>query len=515
MGTAARQRGFTFTTRHLLVAILFVAIFAMAFQQPADTDTWWHLKSGQLMWESGELLRADPFSHTVQGQPWIYPRLVEIAFWPVYQAFGLAGLALLLAAVVTASFLFVYTQCAGKPFVAAFATLLGAVTSSVIWTARPQIVSLLLAAVVAFLLHRYKCSGASAWLWPLPLLVALWVNSHGGFVIAFILMGCYLVGEALNRLTSRSPVSHESCAGGARQAKIAPLAIVILLSIPAVLLNPSTVQMFPYAYQTVSIAQLQDFIQEWASPDFHNLQFHPFIWLLLLTLAAMGLSRRRADWTDLALISVFGYMGLLAVRNFALFALVAPPVLSRHTAWALDELAAAQPRLSRLAALTHTQPHLPPRRALALLNLLLLVLVVIGAGAKIGTDLLSLQDPEVWGEGLPLEAVEYLRTHDLPGTMLNSYNWGGYLIWSLYPDHPVFIDGRTDLYALNGTVLQDYTQIHWVRPGWEEILDRYNTGYVIIQRTELLDLMLAEKPGWSAVHRDDMAVIYQRVENTP
>ncbi|NIV40206.1 MAG: hypothetical protein GWN58_65630, partial [Anaerolineae bacterium] len=60
--------------------------------------------------------------------------------------------------------------------------------------------------------------------------------------------------------------------------------------------------------------------------------------------AAMGLSRRRADWTDLALIGLFGYMGLLAVRNIALFALVAPAVLSRHTVLAIDDLAVANPR---------------------------------------------------------------------------------------------------------------------------------------------------------------------------
>ena len=516
MGAAARQRRFTFTARQLMVATLFVAIFAMAVKQPADTDTWWHLKSGQLMWESGQILRADPFSHTVQGQPWIdHGWLVQIVLWPLYQLLGLAGLALLLATLVTASFAVVYIQCEGKPFVAAFATILGAVASSVIWAIRPQMVSLLLAAVVLFLLDRYKRSGSSRWLWPLPLLVALWVNCHGGFVIAFILMGCYLVGETLNRLTSPSLPSQVPEAARARRSRLLPLIVVMLVSVLAVLLNPSTYKMFAYAYQTVSISQLQDFIQEWASPDFHNLQFHPFIWLLLLPLAAMGLSRRRADWTDLALLGVFGYMGLLAARNIALFALVAPPVLSRHAVFALEDLVIAQPRLSRLTGLIRTRPLPPPRRVLVLLNLFFLFLVVIGAGAKVGTELLRLRDPEVWGEGLPLEAVEYLQDHELPGSMFNSYNWGGYLIWSLYPDKPVFIDGRTDLYALNGTALEDYAWVHWVRPGWEEILDRYAIGYVITERTGLLDMMLAEKNGWVVVHQDELAVIYQRPTSMP
>jgi hypothetical protein len=505
MPKVTRRTRFGLTTGALLVAILFVAIFAMAIRQPTDTDTWWHLKSGQLMWETGQVLRTDPFSHTVAGQPWInHGWLAQVLLWPVYRALGLAGLALLLAAIVTVAFALVYSQCQGKPYIATFVVLLAAVASSVIWAIRPQIFSLLLAAIVAYLLDRYKRMGNSRWLWPLPLLVALWVNCHGGFVIAFILMGCYLVGETLNRLTTTSPSAFQ----------IKPLLVVMLLCIPAILLNPNTIKMIPYAYQTVSIGQLQDFIQEWAAPDFHNLQLHPFIWLLLLTLAAMGLSRRRADWTNLALVGIFGYMGLLAVRNIALFALVAPPVLTRHAVAALDDLALV-PRLSWLAALTHTLSPARPRRTQTLLNLLLLLLVLVGAGAKAGLDLARLQDPAVWGRGLPLEAVQYLREQEMPGPMFNTYNWGGYLIWSLYPGERVFVDGRTDLYALNSRVLEDYAVVHWLRPGWRQVLDNYGIGFILTERTGLLDVMLAETGGWQAAYQDDIAVIYVRSQGMP
>jgi hypothetical protein len=511
--TITQQASPGLTTRQLLVAILFVALFAMAVRQPADTDTWWHLKSGELMWETGQVLRADPFSHTVNGQPWIdHGWLMQVLLWPVYRIAGLGGLALLLAALVTASFALVYLQCEGKPFLAALAALLAAISSSVIWAIRPQAASMLLAAVVAYLLASYKRTGNPRWLWALPLIVVLWVNCHGGFVIAFLLMGCYLVGETLNRVTAPSPPAPLPGRERGEGVRIQPLVVATLVSIPAVLLNPNTVKMIPYAYQTVSIGALQDFIQEWAAPNFHNLQYQPFIWLLLLTMAAMGLSRRQADWTDLALVGLFGYMALLAVRNIALFALVAPPVLTRHAVAALDDLAMANPRLSWLAALTHTLSPPHPRRRQAMLNTLLLAIVVIGAGAKVFLGLAQLRDPAVWGRGLPLAASEYLREHPLPGKMFNTYNWGGYLIWSLYPDNPVFVDGRTDLYALNSQVLEDYATVHWIRPGWEEVLDRYGIGYVITERTGLLDEMLATTPGWQAVYQDDLAVIYGRSE---
>ena len=50
--------------------ILFVLLFAMAARIPTDTDTWWHIRSGEHTLEHG-MIYADPFSHTANGQPWI------------------------------------------------------------------------------------------------------------------------------------------------------------------------------------------------------------------------------------------------------------------------------------------------------------------------------------------------------------------------------------------------------------------------------------------------------------
>jgi hypothetical protein len=228
----------------------------------------------------------------------------------------------------------------------------------------------------------------------------------------------------------------------------------------------------------------------------------------------MGLSRKRADWTDLALVGVFGYMGLMAARNIALYALLVAPVLARHSVAALNELALI-PRLSWLGAFTHTRPPPRPSRPLAWLNAVLLILVVVGAGAKVSLDLARMRDPAEWGRGLPLDAVEFLRTHDLPGQMFNTYNWGGFLLWSLYPAKPVFVDGRTDLYALNSRVLEDYVKVHWARPGWRQILDEYEISYVVTEGTGLLDVLLAEAEDWQPVYHDDVAAIYVRAAGAP
>jgi hypothetical protein len=270
----------------------------------------------------------------------------------------------------------------------------------------------------------------------------------------------------------------------------------------------------PYAYQTVRIGPLQDFIQEWASPDFHSLQVQPFAWLLLLTLTAMGLSRRRADWVDLILVVGFGYMALLAVRHIALFALVVVPILSRHTILILDELARS-PRFSWLKIVSRQPERGALRPAVRSLNAAILVLLTLAASVKVGAELLRLQDSEVWGQNLPLAAVDFLSKRQLPGQMFNSYNWGGYLIWTLYPEKPVFVDGRTDLYAFNGQVLEDYVRVQFTQPGWHGVLEAYHIGYALIERDSLLALALEEADGWAKVHMDELAVVFVRRSSAP
>ncbi|MBC8401855.1 MAG: hypothetical protein H8E14_10245 [Candidatus Marinimicrobia bacterium] len=47
---------------------------------------------------------------------------------------------------------------------------------------------------------------------------------------------------------------------------------------------------------------------------------------------------------------------------------------------------------------------------------------------------------------LPVKATRFLKANPITGKVYNSYNWGGYLIWELYPQKQVFIDGRAPAY---------------------------------------------------------------------
>ncbi len=313
-----------FSTQNLLIGVTFIAIFAMAARPPADTDTWWHLRSGQYIVQNWTVPTVDPFSHTQAGQLWIdHGWLAQIFWYALFAVGGWAAMGLALAALVTASFWFVWKQIEANVFVAAFAMILGTIVSSIVWAARPQMLSFLLTAVVAYLLHRFKRHNGRLLPW-LPLVMLLWVNVHGGFAIGFMLMVAYVMGETVNNLT------HHRDDQVVSWTRLKHLLLVIVVSLAVVVVNPHTWRMWLYPFQTVGISALRDFIQEWQSPNFHLVWMQPFIIMLLLTMVALARSNRRADWTDLTLVAMWTVLALFAARNIAIFGVVVAPILARY-----------------------------------------------------------------------------------------------------------------------------------------------------------------------------------------
>ncbi len=476
------------TIQRTAFIILFALLFAMAARVPADSDTWWHLRSGQYTLSQG-MIYSDPFSFTMRGQPWInHSWGSQIILYACWQLGGNLGLALYTAVLATGGMYLVYQMCSGNVYLRAFAVVIGAATAAVFWSARPQMLSFFLSALILYLLYLYKRRKIDR-LWWIPPIILVWGNLHAGFSIAFILIGGLIAGEVIANLVNREA---EHLISWARLRK---LVIVALVSVAALVVNPYGLQMLAVPFQTVNIGALRDFIQEWNSPDFHQRQVWPFVMLLLGTLGAVGASRKRLDWSDFLLFSGTAFMALLAGRNIALFAVVATPILTDHLDAILTERGWVLKPVRR------------PSQRMALVNLLLVILLLIGALAKV----LLVLDPETVATDqatvLPVAATDFLRESDLPGPMFNSYNWGGYLIWFL-PDEPVFVDGRTDLYG--DEFLRQYLDTARGAEGWQDTLDQYGIRLVFVEAQSGLARQLAVDPAWTLAYEDDMAVIYSR-----
>lgn len=529
------------TLPRLIVAVLFLAIFAMAARVSVDTDTWWHLRTGQWIVAHGTIPHTDPFSFTRLGAPWRIPGwVVQVPLFWLFETFGYAGLNLFTAGLVTLTFALVYPACAGHPLLRAFTLVLAAAASGIYWSARPQIVSLALAAAFALVLHQYRWRRSNR-LWLLPPLMALWANAHGGFAIGFILLGLTLAGQALAALgAGRWPLARlfprtERTGDGAARDHGAPpeaeraeavipeprglepprapdrqtflwLSGVAAACVLAVALNPAGAELLTYPFKTVGIGALRDFIQEWQSPNFHNVETQPFLWLLLATFAAVAFSGRRADPTDMALVLGVAYLGFLAGRNMPLLAVVAPPLLTRHA----DALVNVVTRRLRPAHADAGSggPVAAPAAGLPALNWLLLLALAGVAALKVAVVLPAAVNERELARFTPLNAAAYIRQARPPGPLFNSYNFGAYLTWALYPDYPVYVDGRTDLY--DDAFLREYLDVALGRPGYQAVLDRAGARLVLVEADSLLADRLREAPAWRELYRDAVAVVFGR-----
>lgn len=472
----------------LLCLVTFLAVFTMAVRVPVDTDTWWHLRSGQYIVENRTLYTRDPFSHTQEGRLWMYPKLAQVLWYALFALGGWAGLSLGLALIVTCAFWFVWQVTPGNQYLRAFVTVLGAITTSLIWVARPHMISFLLAGLLLLVLERYKRAD-SRWVYALPLISVVWANSHGGYAIAFMLLAAYIVGETLNQLTgyADAPVLSWRAIGA--------LIGVAVVSFAAVAINPHGWQMWTYPFRTVGIGVLRDFIQEWRSPDFHTPITWPFLMMLLLTLAAMGSTSRRVDWTDLAVVGLWAVWSLFAARNIGLYGLLTVPALARYGDVTLGRYLPSGRGSSdnRLSIPTY-------------FNWLLLGLLVFAALVRIGLTVLPFKTGTLEHEGLPARAVQFIQEEKPPGPLFNSYNWGGYLIFELWPEYPVYIDGRTDLYEDEFT--HRYLSVMAANDGWQQILDEDGINLILVESDSTLVRFLSVDSGWAELYRDEIAVVF-------
>lgn len=479
---------------HVLVAVTFLGILAMATHVSIDSDTWWHLRAGQYMVENGQLISEDVFSYTSYGKAWQYPGLwVQVFMYGLFAWFGPGGLNLWVSLTITLIFVIVWKTTRGNVLLRSFVVLLAAISSAIYWSARPYLLTYLLFALSFYILEKFYYDQKKLWL--LPVLMVIWVNSHGGFLAGFLLMLPYIVDLFYQWLSAKR--NGDQAAQDARASMLKHLLIAFGLTLAASFISPQGAKLWLLPFSTVSRQAEQLFIAEWQSPDFHNVYLLPFALMVFLGMVAIGRSEKKAKLYEVFAIGGFGLLGLISVRNIFFFAIVAPAFIAKYGGYALGELG---DDLNLAPKLDFSES---PNKTGKTINAILVAAVALISLMRIAIYIPSATNQKELSQIFPIEAVEYLKTTQLSGQIFNSYNYGGYLIWAL-PNHPVFVDGRADLH-------QDEIILTWYRvknggEEWKSVFDQWGIEYVILEPDTPL-LAVLEDDGWTEVYRDDVAVI--------
>jgi len=484
----ARTQGWL-TTKRTFLAVVFLGILALSARSVSDPDVWWHLKTGQLIAQTRTVPHTDSFSFTRAGYPWVaHEWLTELFIYGVYRISGWGGLIVVFALMVSTAFFLVYLRSAPDPYSSGVIVLLGAWATAPVWGVRPQVVSLLFTSLWFLILERSERNLRLLW-WTLPLTV-LWVNLHAGFALGLALLLIFLVAEFLEQFTSSRP---------SNSARLRALAITFLVDLLLVPLNPNGARMYLYPVETLRSNAMPKYIAEWASPNFHHAEYIPFLLLLLATMASLAWSQLRVRPRDVLLLTVSTFTALSSIRLIPFFVLVAVPILS----WPLER--------RNSSARPQSWPQTPdtsrvPLPYAGLLNALILFALAGFVGYQI--NMVVRRQPQVEAQRFPVGAVAYLQAHPASGPLFNLYDWGGYLIWKLNPQTPVFIDGRADLYG--EFLMRQFADTYGLKGIWQETLQTWRIRTVLVNPDSALAVALRNAPDWEVGYSDSQAIVFER-----
>jgi hypothetical protein len=494
------------SVRRLLVFVLMALVFVLAVRPVTDPDFWWHLRTGRFIFEMRSVPRSDIFSTTFAGREWVaHEWLSELLMFAIHQALGYAGLIFVFSLVSAAAMWLVYRRCAaraGHPYVAGFALLLGALAASPTWGVRPQMFSFLFASVLLAILDDYVSRENHRRAWLLVPLTVLWVNMHAGFAMGLALIALTIGGLFLDSLLSDEEDQTLIVKLKAFRRRARTLVFVFVACVAAVSLNPTGVRLYLYPFETLTSRSMMKYINEWFSPDFHQLMFQPLAVLLFATFGVMVLSRVRVRPGSLLLLVATGYAALRSGRNVPFFALVAMPLLAEH-AWVWLT------RQSWGAGFARPEKFEAGKQVVlkAALNIVLLVVAPL-AVCFARVERVAVEQGSDEAQNFPVAAVEFMRGRQLPQPIFNEYGWGGYMIWNLYPDYRVYIDGRADVYG--DSYLEEFLKTHDGRAGWRAPLEREGVRTVVVKPDVPLASLLRQEAGWRNVFEDEQAVIFVR-----
>jgi hypothetical protein len=509
----------------IFVALLALLVYtALAVRLLGDAGIGWHIRTGQLILATRAIPRVDPFSSTMSGQPWFaWEWLYDVCVGWLDTVAGLNGVIFFTASVIALTFSWVFRLLLrrGTSFpVALILVLLAASASMIHFFARPHVVTWLFTVAWFCVLDSFTEKNRNTdtaniqehrrYLWLLPLLMILWVNIHGGFLLGFVLLAIFWLAAVWEYLRLKEDRFEDALQKMRAGSQIRDLGLIGVLSALATFANPYGWKLHVHIYRYLSNRFLMDHIDEFQSPNFHGVAQKCFAALLLFTLIALAAKRRDTAGVRLneALVILFAvYSGLYAARNIPVSALLLILVIGPRLSDGLRSLerrrtapGSTSPhffqRMQSIEAALHG--HFWPIAALALTGWIIL------HGGSLGTK--QLVDAHFDAKRFPSRAVDYLKSHNLPGPAFAPDSWGGYLIYRLYPRVKVAVDDRHDFYGER--FLKSYLKMMHAEPGWEDFLQQHPVRYVLIPKDSTLANVLAETPHWQPIYSDEVAIVF-------
>jgi hypothetical protein len=448
-----------------------------------DPDMWWHLKTGEVIWTTHIIPTTDLFSYTTNHHASIpHEWLSQVLIYGAYRLGGYSGLMLWLCFFTASLLIGGYILCSLYSANSKTA-LIGALTIWVFGTigfaVRPQMIGYLLLIIELLLLHLGQTRNRR-WFFGLPPLFAVWINCHGSFFFGVALAALFLFCSYFNFQTG------SLVATGWDPRNRRTLILALILSVAALFINPVGIKMILYPLNTMMDPAMRfSPVSEWQPLQFSDGRSFAFLGILGSIFLLVIVRGTQLLWTELLVLAVGAWFAASHVRLLFVFGILAAPILSRLISTSWDRY---DPERDR-----------PVANGVFIAASLLIAFLAFPSRKSLETQV---------EERSPVRAVEFIKTHHLSGPMLNEWVFGGYLIWAA-PEHPVFIDGRGDVFEWAG-VVEEFGKWAQLQTDPNLILDKYHVGFCILSRESPMIVVLRLLPGWKEVYSDNVSTIFVR-----
>lgn len=435
-----------FSDRYLSAGMLtLLALIAVLYAFPLkDNDLWWQMKLGEYVLEHKTLvLDQSVYSWTIADPNWVYNCWIpQILLYLLYSIGGVFALhAVSYAVVLFAAVLFMfYLRAAGQSlsFFYLLALLLMVIAYQFSSDLKPETFSFVLLNAAVFV-YFYSLESKKNIFWIYPVLMLIWVNTHGVFLFGYALLAVLAAGEFANflmkQLLKDRKIGRNFLLKDFR-ASVLPILLSSAASLPALVITPygekwivSLIKSFgdpEFMRQAQGIAAYRS-VFAYAHPAKYIMIIMAvsFVCLMLLSIKRS----RKVDFAITGLNIAFIYFSFMYARS-AYFYL---PVWLYTTAWLVKSM----------------ELESSIKRHAALFAVSFLLVSVMTAGMLVYMP----RDYKYIGFGvseyMPDKVADFLLQHKIQGRIFNTYDIGGYLIWRLYPQYQVFIDPRHGPYYKN------------------------------------------------------------------
>ena len=468
-------------------------------------DFWWHLKIGEVIATTGSIPREEVFSFTAAGREFIVQNwLAEVIYYALFRVGGLAMVVFFNTALLSGALIPIYHLCLKSTSRVRLAVVVSLVAAIGMFPhTRPQVFSFVCFAIYHWVITLYRTKDGNH-LWVLPMVMLLWVNLHGGFVLGLGLLALVLVCEWSRSVAIRG-------ADTLSRGELGRFTVTLALCGVATLFNPEMHKVYGYVQSVVTDPSSRMFVMEWQPPRILSVQG----WLLFyaaffITIGALIYSRVKTSLTELMLVVMFAVFAMSALRNSIWFALIVPPILARHLAgWSVSLGKFGNWRTVRVArdwlsGLRVCRSHHRINAGIAVIVAVLVVLQSPWVRPRLyGTSLVSAQTP--------IGAMDYIEERELRGNILHPQVYGDYLMWRLWPKQRSFFDGRVHIFGEE--FVRSYQRI-FAETHWEELLASYDIRYLLLSKDEVEAgsvRMIAAARGsgrWKTLYEDSLSVLF-------